>query len=80
MNAESLKAIVMLLVTAAANVANVCGYAFDMGTAYNVVFSVASVVLVALVWWKNQNVTEAAQRAQEYLDELKKGGADGEPE
>lgn len=76
MNAQSLKPIVLLLVTAAANVANACGYAFDMGTVYNVVFSVASAALVAWCWWKNQNVTEAAQRAQEYLDELKGGTPD----
>ena len=75
MNAQSLEPIVLLLVTAAANVANVCGFALDTGIAYNVVFSVASAVLVAWCWWKNQNVTEAAQRAQEYLDELKGKGA-----
>ena len=71
MNAESLKAIVTLVVTVAVNVANAAGYALDMGTLYNVVFSVASLIAVAYSWWFNQNVTEAAQQAQEYLDELK---------
>ena len=73
MNAESIKAIVALVVTAAVNVANVCGFALDYGMVYNVVLSVASVVCVGYVWWKNQNVTQAAQQAQEYLKELKKG-------
>lgn len=73
MNAESIKAIVALVVTAAVNVANVCGFALDYGMVYNVVLSVASVVCVGYVWWKNQNVTAAAQQAQEYLTELKKG-------
>lgn len=73
MNAESIKAIVALVVTAAVNVANVCGFALDYGTVYNVVLSVASVACVAWCWWKNQNVTQAAQQAQEYLAELKRG-------
>ena len=71
MNAESLKAIVTLVITVALNIANVCGYALDFDTWYNVVFSIASVAMVAWSWWKNQNVTLAAQQAQEYLDELK---------
>lgn len=71
MNAQSLKAIVTLLVTAGLNIANAAGFAFDYGIVYNVVFSVASLAAVAYAWWKNQNVTEAAQQAQEYLDELR---------
>ena len=73
MNAQSLKALVTLAVTVALNIANAAGYALDFGTVYNVVFGVASVVSVAYAWWKNQNVTLAAQQAQEYLDELKRG-------
>ena len=72
MNAESIKAIVALIVTCAVNVANVCGFALDYGVVYNTALSIASVACVAYVWWKNQNVTQAAQQAQEYLDELKK--------
>lgn len=74
MNAQSLKAIVTLVVTAGLNIANAAGFALDYGTVYNVVFSAASLVAVAYAWWKNQNVTEAAQQAQEYLDELKAKG------
>lgn len=71
MNAEGIKAIVTLLVTVAVNVANAAGFALDFGALFNVVFSVASLAAVAWAWWKNQNVTDAAQQAQEYLDELK---------
>lgn len=74
MNVESAKAIVTLLVTVALNIANAAGYAFDFGTAYNVLFGVLALASVAYAWWKNQNVTDAAQKAQEYLDELKKEG------
>ena len=71
MNAESLKAIVTLIVTVALNVANVLGYALDFELWYTLLFSIASLAAVAWSWWKNQNVTEAAQQAQIYLDELK---------
>ena len=71
MNAESLKAIVTLVVTVAVNIANVLGYALNFDLWYTVLFSVASLAAVAWSWWKNQNVTEAAQQAQIYLDELK---------
>lgn len=71
MNAESLKAILTLVATAAVNVANVLGYALDFGALYEVLFSIASVASVAWCWWRNQNVTYAAQRAQEYLDKLR---------
>ncbi len=71
MNVESAKAIVALIVTCAVNVANVCGFALDYGMLYNVALSVASVACVGYVWWKNQNVTAAAQQAQQYLAELK---------
>ena len=71
MNAESLKAIVTLLVVVALNIANAAGYAFDFGTVYNIIFGVLALISTAWAWWKNQNVTAAAQKAQEYLDELK---------
>ena len=71
MNAESIKAIVTLVVTVVVNVLNAVGYALDYGTLYNVLFSIAALACVAWSWWKNQNVTIAAQQAQDYLDELK---------
>lgn len=77
MNAESLKALVALLATVAFNVANAAGFALDAGAVYNVCFSALSLVCVAYSWWKNQNVTEAAQMAQEYLDELKGASDEG---
>lgn len=72
MNAKSLKPIVTLVIMVALSIANAAGYAFDFGVVYNIVFGVAALVSLAYGWWKNQNVTEAAQRAQEYLDELKR--------
>lgn len=38
---------------------------------YEGISSVAMVLMAIYTWWKNNNVTEEAQKAQEYLDELK---------
>ena len=78
MNAESLKPILTLVVVVAFNVANAVGFALDAGLLYNILFSVISLVGVVYTWWKNQNVTLAAQQAQEYLDQLKGKGNYGE--
>ena len=71
MNIERTKAIVTIVVTAAVNVANVCGYALDADQWVNVALSVLSAIAILYSWWKNQNVTESAQKAQIYLDELR---------
>lgn len=68
---EKVKAIVTLIVTAAVNVANVCGYALDADTWVTAALSVASVVCIIYSWWKNQNITPEAQEAQKVLLELK---------
>lgn len=73
MNKERLKAIVTIVVTAIVNIANVYGYSVDADPVINVVLSVLSALTIVYSWWKNQNVTDAAQRAQKYLKELKKG-------
>ena len=71
MNIERVKAIATIVVTAIVNIANVLGYAWDADAAVNAVLSVLSAVTIAYSWWKNQNVTFAAQQAQKYLDDLK---------
>lgn len=68
---EKAKAIITLAVTAAVNIANVCGYALDAETWVTAALSVASVVCIIYSWWKNQNVTPEAQEAQKVLLELK---------
>ena len=69
---ERTKAILTIIVTAVVNVANVCGFAFDVDAWVSVVLSIASAITVLWSWWKNQNVTVEAQKAQIYLNELKK--------
>lgn len=68
---EKTKAIITIIVTAVVNVANVCGFAFNADAWVSVVLSIASAITVLWSWWKNQNITPEAQKAQIYLDELK---------
>lgn len=68
---ERAKAIITIVVTAAVNIANVYGFAADADQWVNVVLSIASAICIAWSWWKNQNVTPEAQKAQIYLNELK---------
>lgn len=76
MNSESIKPIAVLLVTVVVNIANVAGYAIDADLWVNIVLSVLSLIMLGYSWWKNQNVTIAAQMAQQYLDELKHSGVE----
>lgn len=71
MNEERIKAIVTIIVTAAVNIANVCGYALDADAWLNVALSTASAICIFWSWWKNQNLTAEAIQAQAYLDDLK---------
>lgn len=68
---EKIKAIITIVVTAAVNVANVCGYALDADMWVTSVLSVVSVISILYSWWKNQNVTDAAIEAQKVLNTLK---------
>lgn len=40
---------------------------------YEVVSSVATVVVALWAWWKNNSITKEAEQADEYLKELKSG-------
>lgn len=68
---ERVKAIVTIVITAAVNIANVMGYALDLDSWLNVALSIASAACILWAWWKNQNITDEAIQAQEYLDGLK---------
>ena len=73
MNTERLVAIVRLVVPLVVAIANMAGYALDAGLVANIAMTVATIAAFVWAWWKNNNVTEAAQIAQEYLDALKAG-------
>lgn len=49
------------------------GIALDADLVYCVLLGIAGIASTVWTWWKNNNVTEAAQEAQKYLDAIKKG-------
>ena len=71
MNIERIKAILTIIITAAVNVANILGYAWDADAIVNAVLTIFSFVCIMYSWWFNQNITDEAQQAQLVLDELK---------
>lgn len=72
MNIERVKAIVTIIVTAIVNIVNLYGYAVDADAVVTAITTIASFACIIYSWWFNQNVTEEAQAAQVYLNELKK--------
>ncbi len=73
----TLAAFARLVVTLVVSVAAVVGYALDSGLVFNIVFSALAIACILWTWWKNNNVTKAAQLAQRYLNDLK-SGVDGD--
>ena len=69
----TLAAFARLVVTLVVSVAAVAGYALDSGLVFNIVFSALAIACILWTWWKNNNVTKAAQQAQQYLNDLKSG-------
>ncbi len=74
MNTERIVAIARLACTLAASVAAGFGIALDADALFVGVACVTAAGCYAWSWWKNNNVTQAAQEAQKVLDEIKKGG------
>lgn len=73
LNSQTAVAFARLVVTLLVSVAATFGWTLDAQLWLNIVLSAASVILFVITWWKNNNVTEAAQEAQKVLDELKSG-------
>lgn len=74
LNQESLTAFARLIVTLIVSVATVLGWSLDGELWFNIVFSALSIYLIVReAWWKNQNVTSAAQKGQEVVDAEKAG-------
>lgn len=71
MNTERIKAILTIVITAAVNIANLYGFAVDADQAVSAVLTFFSFACIIWSWWFNQNVTEEAQQAQIFLNDLK---------
>lgn len=70
-NKETLIAFVRLLVSVILGVGTVAGWSLDADLVFNILVSIAAFGSFVYTWWKNNNVTKAAQTAQGWLDELK---------
>lgn len=72
-NKETIIAFVRLLCGLVVYGASLAGVYLDVEMIYMVAMILVSVaVFVYSLWWKNNNVTKAAQEAQGYLDVIKK--------
>lgn len=74
LNKETLASGARLLITIIAGVAMTFGWKFDAELWFNLIMTAVTVFLaVKELWWKNQNITVAAQIAQRLLNGLKSG-------
>lgn len=71
-NSERVIAIVRLVAQAVAMVAGGFGLVVDTDGLATIVLCIVAAVMSVYNWWKNQNITKAAQAAQEYLDGIKR--------
>lgn len=71
LRSERAKAIITLVITTAATIANMYGFAVDAEAWVNVCLCILNAVLIGYTWWKNQNITVAAVCGQHVLDEIK---------
>lgn len=71
-NEETAQAFIRLAATMIVSIGTTIGWAMDMDLVVNIIASAVSIFMaVRLLWWKNNNVTPEAQKAQVVLDELK---------
>ena len=71
-NTESISAIARLLVTLAAAVAGGFGLTVDPDALSTIVACGVALAAGVYSWWKNNNLTKAAQDAQAYLDGIRR--------
>lgn len=76
MNAERIMALVRLVVPLCVYAATFAGIALDADFVYCVLLVLCGIAATIWTWWKNNNVTTAAQEAQRYLDAIKAGYID----
>lgn len=74
MNSERITAIARLAVTLIVTAAAGFGLALDGDAIYTGLACALALACYVYTWWKNNNVTQAAQQAQHYLDSIKKDG------
>lgn len=70
-DSETVAAVARLAVALVVTLMAMFGVQIDGDAIENAVLAVASVAVLAWVWWRNNNVTQAAQEAQRVLDGIK---------
>lgn len=78
LNNESLVAFCRLLATLILGAATTFGWALDATLVFNILVSIGAVVMFVYTWWKNNNITKAAQEAQKVLNGIKREDEDAE--
>ena len=71
MNNERIMAIMRLVVPIIISIATYIGYDLGFDEVYTTVSTILALASFLWAWWKNNNITEAAQEAQKVLNELK---------
>jgi len=66
-----LAVLIILLINQALIVMGWTPFPFSEEQIFEGVSSVATVAMAIYAWWKNNNITKEAVKAQQYLDELK---------
>ena len=64
-------AVIRLVAMLVSTGATAVGFAVDADIVAMVLLCAASIICIAWGWWKNSNMTEAAQMAQQFLNEIK---------
>lgn len=75
-DSETVAAVARLAVALVVTLFAMFGVSIDGDAIENAVLAVASVAVLAWVWWRNNNVTQAAQEAQRVLDGIKEKEAE----
>lgn len=70
---ECIMGIVRGIVPVVVTVLTIFGISADADILITVIGSILSIVTFICSWWKNNNITLAAQQAQKVLDDLKSG-------
>lgn len=70
-NAQRVGAVIRLAVMLVAAVAGGFGLTVDADSLLTIASCAVALVAGVYSWWKNNNLTQAAQQAQEYLDAIK---------
>lgn len=75
-NSETAISLARLLVSIALSIFTFIGWSIDYDLLFNMVLTVLTLALFIYTWWKNNNITKAAQEAQLVLNQIKRAEAD----